>query len=92
MIDSRVRFDEEYLTKTLYFTAPKELFSIASEYPEVTNMKVSIEFPIDHIEPEYANVSISPKWEHGSLRDCYDWQDIELPYDEIEEFIKLAGL
>jgi hypothetical protein len=101
MLDSRIKFDErydseEYETTTLYFIAPKEMLKnmMIKEYPEAISMEISIEFPMGHIEPRYADVCISPTMhivEDGI--DCYeeyDWYDIDLPYDEIEELIRLA--
>lgn len=95
MLDKRIEFDEryddeEYGTTTFYFTAPKEMLN--GKYPEAECMEISIEFPIDHIEPAYASVEFSPTMyieEEESYVD-YDWYDVDLPYDEIEELINLA--
>lgn len=89
MLDKRIIFDEryddeDYGTMTLYFIAPKEMLN--GKYPEAEHMEISIEFPIGHIESNYASVAFSPS-KNG---EDYDWYDVDLPYDEIEEFIKLA--
>lgn len=99
MLDSRIKFDErydseEYETTTLYFIAPKEMLKtmMVNDYPEALSMEISIEFPTYHIEPKYADVCISPTRydEETDSYEDYDWYDIDLPYDEIEELIRLA--
>ena len=62
------------------------------EYPEAVSMEISIEFPMGHIEPRYADVCISPTRydEETDSYEDYDWYDIDLPYDEIEELIRLS--
>lgn len=99
MLDSRIKFDErydseEYQTTTLYFIAPKEMLKsmMVNNYPDAVSMEISIEFPTDHIEPRYADVCISPTRyvEEADSYEDYDWYDIDLPYDEIEELIRLA--
>lgn len=98
MLDKRIKFDErydseDYGTTTLYFIAPKEMlkeFIPTNDYPEAISMEISIEFPIDHIESNYADVCVSPTRENEDGIEEYDWYDIDIPYDEIEELIKLA--
>lgn len=98
MLDKRIKFDEryddeDYETTTLYFIAPKEMlknFIPTNEYPEATSMEISIEFPINHIEANYANVCVSPTREAENGTEDYDWHDVQIPYNEIEELIKLA--
>lgn len=95
MLDKRIEFDEryddeDYRTTTLYFIAPKEMLN--GKYPEAESMEISIEFPTDHIEPAYASVEFSPTMyikEEESYVD-YDWYDVDLPCEEIEELINLA--
>lgn len=89
MLDKRIRFeekyvDEEYETTTLYFMVPKEL--IIENHPNIEAIRLSVEFPTAHPEPRYATVEFTPI-EDGEY---YGWFDIDLPYDEIEELIKLA--
>ena len=99
MLDERIKFEERYEseeneTTTLYFIAPKEMLKplINRDYPEAISMEISIEFPTEHIEANYASVCVSPtKYdeETNSYYD-YDWFDVELPYEEIDELISLA--
>ena len=53
-------------------------------------MEISIEFPINHIEANYANVRVSTTRENENVTEDYDWHDVWIPYNEIEELIKLA--
>ena len=90
MLDKRIVFEErydceEYGTTTLYFIAPKEL--LYNDYPEAVSAEICIECPMEHIEPAYAAVGISPTDEDGS---DYDWCDFDLPYDIIGRLIDLA--
>ena len=95
MLDKRIKFDErydsqEYGTTTLYFIAPKEMlkkFMPTNDYPEAISMEISIEFPLNVAVVEHAYVSISPTNADG---EDYDWYDVDIPYDGIEELIKLA--
>ena len=98
MLDKRIKFDErydseEYGTATLYFVAPKEMlkkFIPTNDYPEAISMEISIEFPTEHIEANYADICVSPTREYENGTEDYDWYDVDIPYDEIEELIKLA--
>ena len=95
MLDKRIKFHESYIEKeyntiTFYFTAPKDLFDNID--PEAESVEISIECPKEYISSAYSSVEYSPtKYdeETESYYD-YDWRDIDLPYDEIEAFIKLA--
>lgn len=97
MIDKRIKFDENYEdiengTITLYFIAPKEMLSKFNipEPPNTVSMEISVEFPIDHIEPRYGDCCISPTVDINGVLEDIDWRDIDLPYDEIEELISLG--
>ena len=98
MLDNRIKFDErydseDYGTTTLYFIAPKEMlkeFIPTKYYPDAISMEISIEFPTNHIEANYANVYVSPTREYENGTEDYDWQDANIPNDEIEGLIKLA--
>ena len=98
MLDKRIIFDEryddaDYETTTLYFIAPKDMlqkFIPTNDYPEAISMETSIEFPTEHIEANYADVCVSPTREDENGTEDYDWYDVDIPYDEIEELIKLA--
>ena len=89
MVDERIKFDDEYIdeeydTITLYFIAPADILS--DKYPEAEHAEISIEFPKGYIEATYADVMISPSKDGSD----YDWSMYDIPYDEIEELIKLA--
>lgn len=94
MLDKRIKFDESYIeeeydTITLYFTAPKDLFDNIDI--EAENVKISIECPREYILSGYASVEYSPtEYDEKEGYICYDWRDIDLPYDEIDELIELA--
>ena len=98
MLDERIKFDErhdseECGTTILYFIAPKEMlkkFIPTNDYSEAISMEISIEFPTKHIEANYADVCVSPTREDENGTEDYDWYDVDIPYDEIEELIKLA--
>ena len=98
MLYKRIKFDErydskEYGTTTLYFIAPKEMlknFIPKNDYPEAISMEISIEFPTEHIESNYAYVCVSPTKEDENGTVDYDWCDADISYDEIEELIKLS--
>ena len=95
MLDKRIKFEErydseDYDTTTLYFVAPKEM--LGEKYPTAVHAEISVEFPMERIDPYCASVEISPTGycnEEDGYFD-YDWVDISLPYDEIEALIELA--
>ena len=89
LIQFEEKYDsEEYETTTIYFIYPKEM--LEKEYPDATMATLSIECPTNCIEASTASCVISPtKKECGGLTD-YDWQDIELPYEDIEMLLELA--
>lgn len=94
MIDKRIVFDEGWNRDDnetmLYFTAPKEM--LIGGYPEAISMEISLEFPTDCAKAEYVTVSVSPTVyvEDGDYYEDYDWRDIDMPKEEIEELIELA--
>ena len=98
MLDNRIKFDErydseDYGTTTLYFIAPKEMlkkYIPTSDYPDAISMEISIEFPTNHVEANYANVYVSPTREDENGTEDYDWHDANITHDEIEGLIKLA--
>lgn len=91
--NSQIEFDERYddevsETTTLYFIAPKEMLSeYGYNYPEAVSAEISIELPMGTLLAERACAAISPTDADGS---DYDWNDIELPYNTINDLIKLA--
>ena len=95
MLDKRIIFDESFISEeddtiTFYFIAPKDLFYRAD--PEAEHMEISVECPRGCVEARYAYVEVSPTkyFEEEDSYVDYDWQDLDLPYDEIEALIKLA--
>lgn len=95
MIDSRIKFDESYISEeygtiTLYFIAPKEMLN--GKYPEAESMEISIECPREYIEARYSNVMFSPT-KYDEEEECYtdyDWFEVSLPFEDVEELIKIA--
>lgn len=95
MIDKRIIFedkfvDDEYETTTLYFIAPKEMLN--GKYPEAEHAEISIEMPTAHMEARYASAQLSPTkyFEEECCYTDYDWRDVNMSYEEIEELIALA--
>ena len=86
-----IKFEESHIDGdgelTLYFTAPKEKLNTLfpyKQFPDAISMEISVE--ID--EEGEVLVSVSPV--NGDNSD-YDWTDIDLPNDEIEELYEIAG-
>ncbi|MDD6483999.1 MAG: hypothetical protein PUF72_05430 [Clostridiales bacterium] len=98
MLDNGIKFDERCVNKeldttTFYFIAPKEMlktFITAEDYPEAISMEISVELPTNHMESNDASVCVSPTRENEWGMEDYDWYDVDLPYDEIDELISLA--
>lgn len=97
MIDHRIRFEErydseEYKTTTLYYVADISLLKefVGNKYPEADGMTISIECPMNCLEACKASVEISPYEISDNTVSDYDWVDIYLPYEEIEELINMA--
>ena len=95
MLDNRIKledryYNDEYGTTTLYFIAPKEMLN--GKYPEATSMEISVEFPTEHPEANYASVMFSPtKYdEEEDVYTDYDWYDVDMPYEDIEALIALS--
>lgn len=90
MIDDRVVFEEKYIdpiywTATLYFNAPKDLFS--ENYPEADYMTIAVQIPEDSYEARYAQCMYSP-----TLNDSdYDWNELDLPYEDIDKLLVIAN-
>lgn len=76
MLDERIKFESD------------ETF-VEDEYGTITFYFTG---PQEYISASYCSVEISPsKYNEGTGTFYnYDWRDIELPYEEIEELIKLA--
>jgi len=97
MIDKRIKFDDCYQSDgitSLYFVAPKEMlktFIPNNDYPEAVSMEISLEFPMqENLESKYASICVSPTRQYEDTTEEYDWYDVDLPYDEVEELIALA--
>jgi len=90
------RYDSEYIGETtLYFIAPKEMldnFFPKGTYPDAVNAEISIEVPTNSIEAKNANVSISPIGRTEDGYEDYDWTDINIPYEEIENLFAIANV
>ena len=89
MIDRRIYFEESYecpesIPPTLYFIAPVDMLD--GKYPEAESMEISVEFPTANPEARYAEVMFSPTKDGED----YDWFDVLIPLDEIEELMALA--
>lgn len=91
---NEVKFDERFIdqkygTVTLYFICPKEWLN--DIFPEATHSEISIEYPINQPEAIYASVMMSPTKEDsaGNAVD-YNWLDIVLLPQEIEQLMNLA--
>ena len=101
MLDKRIKFDERYDSieneeTTLYFTAPATILKVllpGKDYPDAVGTEISLEFPLNDVLAYTASVSVSPTRyvEKSDSFEDYDWNDIVLPEDEIEELIKLAN-
>ena len=99
IIDKRVKFEETYVsedygTTTHYFTIEKSLLEelFPNKYPEACGGEISVEFPTNCPEANMADVCISPT-EYDEETDGYtdyDWNDVSLPYEEIEALFELA--
>ena len=67
---------------------------LKKDYPNAVSMEISIEFPTEHLESNYASVCVSPTRhiveKDVDLYEDYDWNDIDLPCDEVDELISLA--
>ena len=95
MLDKRIKFDESHISEdhgtiALYFTAPKEL--LIGNYSDAEYAELSIECPKEYIDAKHSYVEISPVMydEKSEKYIYYDWRDIEIPYEEVKELIKLA--
>lgn len=92
MLDKRIKFDERWDrddgSTVLWFTAPKEL--LPGEYPEAESMEISLEFPTHNLCVEDAIVEFSPTMYDEEGYTDYDWEEIDIPFNEIGALIKLA--
>ena len=98
-IDSRLTFEEavdseEYDTVTFYFVSDKTLLGelLGDKYPEADGMTLSIECPHSNVEAGYASVCVSPFKDNNGQVEDYDWNDIDIPLEEIGSLIDEALL
>ena len=98
MLHKGIEFDEKWnredKTCVLWFTAPKEILEdiFPNKYPEAEDAEISLEFPTLELVAENAVVEISPtKYDEDEEAYVdYDWNEIDIPLDEIAALIKLA--
>lgn len=102
IIDKRVQFEEISVSqedKTIigFFTIDKSLLEemYPNQYPEAISGKLSVEIPIEQsmcMSTNYnAICSISPVEynTNNNEYDCYNWFDVYLPQNEVEELINI---
>lgn len=76
-------------TRTLYFTAPKDL--VSNQYPEADATDICVEFPLSEQEARAAGVMFGPITRHANGDEkTYDWFEVDLPYDDIERLMQMA--
>ena len=77
---------------TYFFTAPKDLIDqcYPGVYEDAVGTEVSVTFPMGHIDAEHATVEISPTREVQDGFSDYDWNEIILPYEDVEELFKIV--
>lgn len=71
---------------TIYFVGDKSLLKTLipnKSYPEAISTTLSLAFPLNNIDAEYASVGVSPTKEVEQGVEDYDWVDIDLPINEI---------
>lgn len=97
LIGHNIAFDESYIsaedeTVTYYFTADKSLIEslYPGKYPEAAASEVSMELPISCYEANMASIMVSPTLDCDGSATDYDWNSIDIPYEEVEELLALA--
>ena len=95
MLDNRISYEESlvsgtYETTTGYFMIDKSLLEELrpGQYPEAEHGELSVEYPTEHPEANMANVMVSPTKDGSD----YDWTDIDLSYEIIEDLISVVEL
>lgn len=89
---------DEYDTTTMYFKAPKEILKalLGEEYSDedAVSAEISIEMPSAHLESRYADIAVSPticeKCDGAVSYVDTDWNDVELPHDEVDNLLSLG--
>ena len=81
--------NEDYQTLTHYFIVPKETFNVDDE--DVIHLEISVEVPINNQTARYADIMWAKTIEVDGGTEDIDWTDIHLPYDEVEDLLKIAN-
>lgn len=95
MLDNRIQFDErynneEYEETTLYFMTHKDV--LGGKYPEAVHAEISLHFPINDIRSDSCYIAaISPTMKIDDSYTDYDWCDLDLSDEEIDDLIILAA-
>ncbi len=99
-ISQKVKYEEIHedqfdKTTVLYYTAPKEYldrFFPKDRYPEAVSMEICVTVPIGQYKANQASVSISPTRKIDDSYEDYDWSDVSIPDNEVEELFRIAGI
>lgn len=91
----RIEFEESFWSQerkvlTMYFVAPLEMLD--DKYPDAISAEIMVEFEAEddkHFSPKSGSVEISPTGEHGDGLLDYDWNYVNVPYEEIELLIQV---
>lgn len=95
MIDMKnFRFTEQYVneyydTTTLYFDGPVSL--LPSPVADAVGADISVEFPTSTPDARCANVCIASVIENEYGKSSVDWSDWDIPYEDVEALMALAG-
>lgn len=76
-----------------YFIAPKELLAeFGIKEPEGTiSAEICMEFPVDGVESDNADCTMSPTVDADGCMTDIDWHEITLPKEDIERLMKLVS-
>lgn len=88
------RVDNEVAQETiLYFKVSNEVLEeyTGRTYPDAVSAEVSLTFPLNDLDLEKMNASISPTRydEEWDAYEEYDWTDVELSEDEVAQLMEL---
>lgn len=87
-------YNREENTITLYFTAPSSIldnFFAKGSYPDAISAELSVSIG-DHPYLSEPVVCISPTRNTMGGTEDYDWSEISLPDNELDEILNLAGV
>ena len=95
MLDDRISYEESYVSSTYetttgYFTIDKSLLEELrpGQYPEAEHGELSVEYPTERPEVNMTTVMVSPTKDGSD----YDWADVNLSYEIIEDLISVVEL